>query len=431
MVSLLVLRPALVLGIGLMLVLPGASDWKGLRPLLLLLALFAATMLAQLVPLPADWWSALPGHDRYAGIVGLAPGVARPMSLTPDLTINSLLALLPAIAVIVAFAGMREADRWRAAWIVIGVGVASVIFGVFQTMGGAGPADLSGQSDEGVVTGLLANRNHGAVLLALLLPVTAILARARFGSGRLAWAVFAGVALIVSLLMLLTGSRQGIVLGIVVLIASLGLLLDRKKGAPIPWRIVAAVLIVLVLGAVAAIANGRALSVERLTSLTDFANDARFRNLPVMLQICRDFFPFGIGYGAFDPVFRGYEPESFLHSTYFNRAHNDLLETFMAGGVAALVPVALLLLWVAYRALAVFRSEPARRVSLDRAALLIVVVLLGQSLVDYPLRTGIMSMIFAIGCCWLAVPPRAPEARRGARRGGSAKFEHGSSAHGR
>jgi hypothetical protein len=173
MPTLLVLRPVLVLGIGAMIALPGEWDWRGLHAPTILLGIFAATMAIQLIPLPPAWWAAMPGHERYAGIVALAPSAWRPISLVPDLTINSLLALLPTLAVLVAFAGMRNRDRWNTAWIVLGLCIANVVVGLVQVAGGNGPTAIALRDDNGVVTGLLANRNHGAVLLGATLPLVA------------------------------------------------------------------------------------------------------------------------------------------------------------------------------------------------------------------------------------------------------------------
>lgn len=213
MPTLLVLRPLLVLAIGVMIALPGEWNWRGLRAPTMLLAIFAATMAIQLIPLPPAWWAAMPGHERYAGIVALAPSAWRPISLVPDLTINSLLALLPTLAVLVAFAGMRNRDRWNTAWIVLGLCIANVLVGLVQVAGGNGPTAIALRDDSEVVTGLLANRNHGAVLLGATLPLVALLAHRITAGPYIRWLVLGAAAVVILLLILLSGSRQGLVLG--------------------------------------------------------------------------------------------------------------------------------------------------------------------------------------------------------------------------
>lgn len=420
--TLVILRPLLVLGIGLMVALPGAWDWRGLKLPAALLALFAATMAVQLVPLPPGWWAAMPGHDRYAGIAALAPDAWRPISLVPDLTINGLLALLPTVAVLLAFAGMNARDRWNTTWIVLGLCVASAAIGLIQAAGGNGPAGLATQSDEGVVTGFLANRNHGAVLLGAMLPVAAVLLRSHVSRPLIRWLALGAATAVVLPLVLLSGSRQGMALATLALAAAAAMLVEPGRDAR-RKRLLAlaggtAALVVLV---IAVVLSGRALSVARLGELLDPSNEARFRSFPIVIRMTRDFWPFGIGYGAFDPVYRGYEPDAFLHSSYFNRAHNDLVETLMSGGLPALLPLVGLLAWLGAKGVAAVRA----RAMLGVAASAIVLLLLLASLVDYPLRTAIMSSAFAIACCWLATgpaPARPASPQRSARpRSGSAR----------
>lgn len=430
MPSLIMLRPLLVLGIGAMVMLPGGWNWSALRTPAILLALFALTMVMQLIPLPPGWWAAIPGHERYTGIAALAPDAARPISLVPDLTINSVLALLPALAVLIAFAGMGERDRWNTLWIVLAVGAGSIMVGLFQAAGGNGPTALATQSDEGVVTGFLANRNHGAVLLAAMLPLATVPLRHHVARPLTRWLVLGAAAAVLLPLILLSGSRQGMILGLVALAVAALLLLERgRNGIGGTGRqrlfVVAGGLAALAAIGVAVVVSGRALSVDRLAALADPSNEARFRSFPIVVRMTQDFWPFGIGYGAFDPVYRGYEPDAFLHSSYFNRAHNDLLETVMSGGLPALLLLVALLAWLGARSIGVLRRRSADPAGLAAAAITIVALMLLASLVDYPLRTGIMSSVFVIACCWLAttpVPPRmllpgsAPQGRGDARR---------------
>lgn len=416
MPTLLVLRPLLVLAIGVMIALPGEWNWRGLRAPTMLLAIFAATMAIQLIPLPPAWWAAMPGHERYAGIVALAPSAWRPISLVPDLTINSMLALLPTLAVLVAFAGMRNRDRWNTAWIVLGLCIANVLVGLVQVAGGNGPTAIALRDDSGVVTGLLANRNHGAVLLGVTLPLVALLAHRITSGPYIRWLVLGAAAAVILLLILLSGSRQGLVLGGLALVAAAAMFVGRGTSRKtyaitILMGVLATALIIGV-----AVAGGRALSIMRLEQLS-VGHEFRAQSFPVLLRMTRDFLPFGIGYGAFDPVFRGYEPDALLVSTYFNRAHNDLLETLLSGGLPALVPLVGLLLWLTVCVRAGLRdgTRALQTAGLAKVAGVIVAMLLLASLSDYPLRTGIMSMVFALAGCWLATLPRYDGAVRRVR----------------
>lgn len=428
MPSLLILRPALVIAIGVLLALPAQWRWRDIKWPAGLLAVFACAMLIQLVPLPADWWAAMPGHDRYARVLSAIGPIARPISLAPDLTINSVLALLPVALVLIAFASMDDADRWNILWLVLALGALNIVIGIIQAVGGNGPAGLAGPADTGVITGLLANRNHGAALLAIILPFLAVPLRGLVGDRMVSWFVLLGITVIIGLMILLTGSRQGLAFAIIAIMAASVILFDRRKrererGASMSTRMMAgmALCIALVIGIIIlAVANGRALSIDRLATLADPTNEARLRNLPVVIAIVRDFMPFGIGYGAFDPVYRGYEPDILLHSRYFNHAHNDLLEIIASGGVLAIALVAGFTIWFVGVAVSVVRGGGGTDSARLKVAALCGVIIMGlSSLVDYPLRTGIMSMLFAILCCWLAMPSSRSAYLKVVRRGSS------------
>ena len=68
----------------------------------------------------------------------------------------------------------------------------------------------------------------------------------------------------------------------------------------------------------------------------------------------KDFLPTGIGFGAFDPAFRVFEPDSSLSPLYLNHAHNDLVELALTGGIAALLMFALFLLMCLKRGFRLF-----------------------------------------------------------------------------
>lgn len=414
--GLAVLRPLTILGIGAMLLVRGNWNWSGLRWPAALLGAFAISIAIQLVPLPASWWMALPGHAQYRDIAALAPTSTRPIALAPDLAANALLALLPAAAALIGYAGLGARQRARLAYLVLGVIVLNAAFAMVQITGGVAPALASDARDDGVVTGLLSNRNHGAIVFAMAFPLAAVLLRQRFRHGATPWIGLAGVAAIALPLILLTGSRQGLLLSVLALLASAALLgkggqSGREGGANrrLPW-IIAAAGGAIALIVVAAIVSGRAISFERLANGQLFWQDARWANLPGVWRMVGDFLPFGIGHGAFNLVYRGYESDALLHSTYFNHVHNDFLELVVTGGVPSLLPAIVFVAWLAVRGVTVLRQ---RKVRLAKAALVIAVLPLAASLVDYPLRTGLIAMLFTIACCWIAAPVKDASRRNG------------------
>jgi len=94
-----------------------------------------------------------------------------------------------------------------------------------------------------------------------------------------------------------------------------------------------------------------------------------------------------------------------------NQAHNEPLQLAIEGGVPALI---LLLLFLAWWAQAAWRiavpAEPGRRRAIARAAFSATVMLMLSSLVDYPLRTPLLSALFAVACIEMLKAGREPAA---------------------
>jgi Na+/H+ antiporter NhaD/arsenite permease-like protein len=114
-------------------------------------------------------------------------------------------------------------------------------------------------------------------------------------------------------------------------------------------------------------------------------------------------------------VFRGIEPDWALKPTFFNRAHNEVLETAITGGIAALAAVSVFLLWFLRHLFRAWRgigrvtgyeagqgTGKASDVALARLGSVVVLLLLLASLVDYPLRTPLLGAVLALAVAWLA-----------------------------
>lgn len=418
---LVVLRPLAVLLAGLSLLLVRRSGWQGHRAPLLLLGAFALTMAIQLVPLPPRLWNALPlsalYHDALAS-EGL-DGRWRPLSIAPDLTVNSLLALLPPVAVLLVVAAWPEQARVRLLGWVLGGVAASAVLGLAQFVGGANsPLYLWSARSEAVADGFFANRNHQAVFLACGLALLGawILAPQRSASGRAArWGIAVprlaiGGALAVLLLaaVVASGSRTGTALAVLAAgysywtVVRSPALSEAKR--ELTWPVRAMLnwgwLVVPLLLAVMAIA-GRAVTFQRLLA-TDPTSDERVRAYPIMKTILQQVLPWGSGYGTFDPLFRTFEPAWFLHYGYFNHAHNDVLEMVLTGGLpAVLVMLAAAIGW-GYATVRLFRATNApHAVVVGRSAAVCTALVVLASLVDYPARTPLIACLLAILALWM------------------------------
>ncbi|HKR24331.1 MAG TPA: O-antigen ligase family protein [Allosphingosinicella sp.] len=409
--SLIYLRPAAILCVAALLLLPGRRDYAPVRVPLILLGALAALMVIQLIPLPPEIWTALPGRERYLeayAAIGI-PQPWRPISLTPDLTLNSLATLIFAAAGLIGFASISSEQRVLLLPVLIGVAFVSAMIGVAQVSSDAGSAlFLYNVTHEGSSVGFFSNRNHQAALLAMSFPmlqVWTLLPHPDKAYRRTRRWIAIGVGLLLIPLLLITGSRAGVGLGVVGLLAMFFLAPRQGRGVPHgKWRVGRTLLFVL--GPIAAagvvVLLGRAVAFERLASREYLAQEARFEAAPQVWQMVTDFFPVGTGFGAFDRVYRGYEADKALDFSYLNHAHNDLAELVIDGGLAALLLFVLFLLWwgrQALRAVRTRRLDP--RVIYARLAVVLTLILFLASLVDYPLRTPLMGLIFAIVCGWL------------------------------
>lgn len=405
--SLLYLRPLTVICLFAMLVVPTERNWRLVRAPLVLLGLLAAIILVQLIPLPPSVWSQFPGHAPLAGASVALGGEQpwRPISLTPDLTINSLLSLLVPLTALVGYAGIRADQRLALVPLTIGVGVASAVLGIVQFSGGASsPANLYSYSLP-VPNGWFANRNHHAVFLACVLVLIATWLQFPVQSHRhRLWRyALAGLAAFLLLAVVIaTGSRTGTLLAVAALIYAAAVTLHslgkltRRNALALLAGVAAALMLVGVM-----LLSGRAVAFTRLFAF-DAEAEQRVRAFPTLITMLRDFMPVGSGFGSFDPVFRMYEPDALLHPGYFNHAHNDWLELGITGGLPALLVLILFALWFATRLVRSFRLPTSSAVQCARAGGVILLVLGAASISDYPMRAPLLAAFLALACAWLA-----------------------------
>lgn len=423
--SLLYLRPAAVIAITALTVLPGQWDFNAVRVPLLILAALGVLIALQMFPLPPTLWAALPGHRRFVLIADLVgrPQPWRPISLSPDRTLNSLLALLPAFVVLIGFAGLSERERRSLLLAPVVIGSVSAILAIAQLgAGNDSGMQLYRLSNLGGANGFFANRNHEATLLALTLPCLAAWAgrTSRSPDGRRNAVGALIVAVLMAPMILVTGSRAGVVVGGLGFFCAM-LLLFPARARLAPTRrartLLAAAVVAPVLLALIAVGLGRAVGLNRLLDQSVTTGEQRLDQAPVVLGMIREYFPFGIGFGAFDPAFRIAEPDSALHRTYFNHAHNDFLELALTGGMAAVLLIVIGVGWWAWRTRALVAEALRSRGAVGLTGLAGVAIgglLAVASLVDYPVRTPLLTAILALAAGWVAMretPPRGHEER--------------------
>lgn len=379
--------------------------WLWSRPAIPSRAVIAVVLLIslpvafQLVPLPPALWQALPG--REAATEGLRLAGAKgwhPLSLAPHRTLASLLALGPPLLALALAATTGAPDRRRLVWAIVLTALASVLIGALQlAQGGTGPFDFYATRDAaGVLHGFQANRNTQALVL-----LTGLLALA-WGWTRARGPVLAYVAAVTLLVLgvILTGSRSGIAL--VVVAAGCCVAIVRPAGSPrLSRRGMQVAVAIAAFGALGLWLLRDNPAVARI--LARFALVGEFRP-----ELWRDtwfaveqYWPAGSGAGTFIPAFLPAERLEVVDATLPHRAHNELLELALEGGLP------LLLAWLGASALvgaALWRKLRAGDVAARFAAGVLTLGVL-HSLVDYPFRSVAMATLIATAA-GIALSPR-------------------------
>jgi O-antigen ligase len=376
-----------------------------IRPVLLFMLAAVLLPMLQLIPLPAEVWTMLPGRKVFAE-TGIADDTWRPWSLVPGATINAASSLVVPAATLLLVSALDERERRWLLGLLLALVSASTLIGLLQFSGTRFDHPLV-NGTVGAVSGAFANRNHFALFTAfgcLLAPVWAFV-----GEREARWrgSVAGGLVAIFALTILASGSRVGILVGVLALGVGLALswagIRRELRRAP-KW--VFPSLIAVIVGTVAilvliSVAADRAQSVNRALA-ADVGQDMRSRGLATVLAMIETYFPVGTGFGSFDPMFRIHEPFALLKPTYFNHAHNDFLEIVLDGGLPALILLLAALGWWAFASVRVWRAGADPRYMVPKLGSAILLLVFIASAFDYPARTPMMMAMIVIAAVWLS-----------------------------
>jgi len=381
-----------------------------------ILAAVAALPLIQLIPLPPGLWTGLPGRAEPAlalELAGLQPGWV-PLSLTPDRTWRSFLALLPPTAMFLGVLCLNVGAHRRLGYFLIAAAVVSIVLGAAQLASGGVRLYPWRTTDAGSVNGFFANRNHLATLCMISLPFAAALGAAAIRHRERGIRLWLSV-LFIGLVMVALGvirSRAGIILVWPTLAAAvLAAWVASGRGRPKPALL--ALVAAATIGAVAVAMFALAPLLKRFDE--GGAPEGRFENWPIVAEAANSYLPLGSGLGSFDAVYRSVEPLERLDATYFNQAHNEYLETWLETGWLGIGVLIAFLVWYGRRTWAAWRGRPSTPRDLQRAASIAIGVVLLHSIGDYPMRTETIAVIFALCCALLEFAGRSDADLQGRR----------------
>ncbi|NUR45123.1 MAG: O-antigen ligase family protein [Sphingomonas sp.] len=382
---------------------------KSARSLLLILLAGLVVVALQLIPLP-PFSSGLRGRvaGDYALLGQRAPWL--PISLTPYATLNSVLGIIPPLAVGCA---ILRLGAFRASWqaaALLGGAVAGIILGALQVAapGTTSPWYLYRETNHGVAVGFFANANHMADLLVAALPFVAALAAAgrsrniqRYSS---LVAILAGAAVLLIVGIIINGSLAGYVLAVPAIAASALILAPPSRSLRVPLAIVAGLAVVAAVGALASTSIGS----SRIGQEASGSVQSREAILKTTGKAIADTMPLGSGLGSFVEVYPLYEKLDQATPEYVIHAHDDYAELTLELGLAGVLLILGFFGWWLAAVRAGWRMGGGGPYA--RAASIATGVILVHGLVDFPLRTAAVSATFAM--CLALLIDRRPAQRQ-------------------
>ncbi|KGB54062.1 O-antigen polymerase [Sphingopyxis sp. LC81] len=418
LLSLVIWRPLSMIFLALAICIYWREAWQNGQALVLFGLVVVLLPALHLVPLPPAIWSSLPGREFIAAIYRDAGMTLpwQPLSVAQARTWNALFSLGAPLAML--FLVLSTDMKWqrRIVLILLGIGFISGIIGTLQAIGPAqGPLYFYRITNNGYSVGFFANRNHQAAFLASMYPLLA--ANLSFFKGKpeqllfhRSMAIIGGLLLLV--LILMTGSRGGVALAVLGVVAAwwvyrapVAQVRSAARATETRTRIIGFGLALLLM-VFAAIVAVRTPAVRRLME-GDPSSELRVSNLSTVMEAVNQFFPFGSGLGTFVEAFQLFERNDSISATYFNHAHNDFVEILLTAGV----PGVAMILWAAILGFMVLRvlvksrnvksnSPEFQSQVLGRAGISILAMLALYSAADYPLRVPSLMLLAVIAAGW-------------------------------
>ena len=379
------------------------------RLAIVLAGLAVSLVVLHLVPLPYALFAQLPGRGYVATTFSVAgiPEHWMPLTLSPEATWASLLALMPPLAIFLSAFTVESRGRWMIVGAILVGAVASVLLGLAQRFEGQkSDLYLFDFVNFGLATGFFSNRNNFAILLCVAIPLiwatTHRLASSRkhkqylvVGAGSvLMGTVFVGLAISLS--------RSGILLGMLALALSTFMIWSpssSRRSSRARRSLLAILAAILIVG------QFGMMGILRIAE-TDPVTEYRAQIWQVTLRAASDYLPIGSGFGTFQHVYAMHETPASMLSSYVNHAHNDWLELWLEGGFPAAILMAAFVFVFFWQAGRVWNPRGAYASHLlPRAASIGVLVLLLHSFVEYPLRMPALACVFALMLAFVMCSP--------------------------
>jgi len=409
--SLPVLRPLAIIVCGLSLWTMRLETVYRHRFLVVMLTCAMVFVALSIVPVPEGLLGIFPGRAILAEIRQSTEsgGVWQPVSMSPSQSVNSLYALSVPMAVLLLGIQLKREEQFLLLPLLIFIILLSALVGILQlSSGGNGSFYMYRITNESSSVGLLANRNHQAVLLAIAIPMLSVFVssmskNSSFRSSIAVGALLIGLALIP--LLLVTGSRAGLLLGAIGVVAAA--VMSRRpnkknagKGLGLSRRLQSLAIVTGVGVAVITTAFlSRAEAIDRLFNETGTTRSDIWQQAAEAIV---QYFPFGSGFGSFVPIYQLLEDDNKLGSFYVNQAHNDFLDLLIVGGLPAILFVGVCISVFIFVLIEAFRkrNEQTRSTLFLQLGLIVIALIALGGVGDYPSRTPLIASILVIASIW-------------------------------
>ncbi len=393
-------------------------DMEKVRPaqsLVIMMGLLISWMLIQVIPLPPLLWQALPEREMIADLDQLLgiEGGWRPISFEPVRGWNAMASMVVPVAALLLALALRANARMLLL-LVVGLGLFDALLGLLQVASGrSGLLYFYAVTNPSSPVGMFANENHSAVFSAIGMLVIARLATDSRRLGEPAWLRLGYMPAFILLLLalLVSGSRAGFAAGGLALLAAAAMTLSGiarsrrwERQARLEGWLIGHPRVLLFAFLLAIIALLSAFfSLERAPGLSailsqDALEDLRVRILPILEQMIRAYWLFGIGFGSFEEVYHIYEPTALMFRSYLNQAHNDWAQLIIEGGLPAAAILIAFFIWIANGMREILLSWKSPLIHL-LFWLTAIAIICAASIVDYPLRVP----AFQLAAVWLVL----------------------------
>ena len=383
-----------------------------------LLGALCVWVIITLLPLPVDWFPdkrlmlSRIGENNFLG----TPSKYLTISNAPAETIRSFLAFGPGGLGLTVACLLKKQQRTLIFYVLSGLGVISICLGFGQIfLGPNSEFYLWEITNRDSAVGVFSNANHQTIFAVILLcPITYYCAEhlRKFrnnmfdGVGQLTlnFVLFAFTIIGVTI----GGSLGGYLLFIVAIIFSI-IFLSPQKIISKRNALFFFSGLMIILGAVLAIFNSPRVSRLGHTSFGD-GDLSRIGILAKLRLIIEEYGLTGTGFGSFEVIYPFYEDLGNIPTKFVPHAHNDWLEWYVELGLPGLLILFVFVVCVLKNFIALSKLPPEMTVLQSKLAALSVTLLGLHSLIDYPLRTPFLALVFAT---MLGMSLSQPKTKRG------------------